>query len=159
MKRLYLLRHGLAVAHGTPGYEEDERPLTPKGERRMRKIARGLERLKVRPDRVISSPLPRAFRTAELAVEGPVETADTLRAGADASAIRDWILQLRAEEPMIVGHNPWISELVALLPLGEALPLGVDLGKGGVAAFDVPESECFRLDWIATPRMLRKLGS
>ena len=37
---LFLLRHGIAVEHGTPGYERDaDRPLTPKGERRLGRIA------------------------------------------------------------------------------------------------------------------------
>ncbi len=36
MTELFILRHGIAVPHGTPGIAEDERPLTEKGERRMR---------------------------------------------------------------------------------------------------------------------------
>ena len=42
MNELYVVRHGIAVPHGTPGVPEDERPLTRKGEVRMRQIGRGL---------------------------------------------------------------------------------------------------------------------
>ncbi len=40
MNELYVVRHGIAVDPGTPGIPDDERPLTPKGEKRMREIAR-----------------------------------------------------------------------------------------------------------------------
>src|SRR5579864_3782830 len=69
MNRLYLLRHGIAVPPGTEGYEDDDRPLTSKGERRTRQVAQGLRRLRLKLDRIISSPLPRALRTAELVAE------------------------------------------------------------------------------------------
>ena len=36
MNELYILRHGIAVEPGTPGMPDDERPLTAKGEKRMR---------------------------------------------------------------------------------------------------------------------------
>ncbi len=53
MNELYILRHGIAVDPGTPGIPDDERPLTPKGEKRMRQIARGLAPAgpEARPDR------------------------------------------------------------------------------------------------------------
>src|SRR6267154_2788646 len=96
MMRLYLLRHGIAVAHGTPGVAETDRPLTPKGEKRVRQIAEGLERLGIEPDRILTSPLPRARRTAEivaevLGLEDRLEIADALRAGRSAGSIRTWV--------------------------------------------------------------------
>ena len=66
MQRLYLLRHGIAIPARPSPIEEDDRPLTPKGKRRMKQIARGLRRLKITPDRLITSPLPRARQTAEM---------------------------------------------------------------------------------------------
>ncbi len=39
MTDLYIVRHGIAVEPGTPGMPDDERPLTAKGEKRMRQIA------------------------------------------------------------------------------------------------------------------------
>ena len=37
---LYIVRHSDAVPSGTPGIPEDERPLTDKGIKKMREIAR-----------------------------------------------------------------------------------------------------------------------
>ncbi len=60
MERLYIVRHGIAVAHGAPGYRDEDRPLTSKGQRRARQVADGLKRLRARVDRIVTSPLPRA---------------------------------------------------------------------------------------------------
>ena len=54
---LYLLRHGIAVDACQPGIGQDaERPLTPKGKRRLRDIARAIGTLKLSIDVIISSP-------------------------------------------------------------------------------------------------------
>ena len=38
---LYIVRHAIAVEHGTPGYEDDsQRPLTDNGRKKMKKISR-----------------------------------------------------------------------------------------------------------------------
>ena len=40
---IYIIRHAIAVDEGTPGYEDDsQRPLTDKGRKKMRQIAKGL---------------------------------------------------------------------------------------------------------------------
>ena len=85
MDRLYLLRHGIAVPHGTPDIPDDERPLTSEGEKGVRKVARGLRLLGLKLDRIVTSPLPRALRTAEIVADvlemtDLLETADALRA-------------------------------------------------------------------------------
>ena len=65
---IYLLRHGDA---GDPRPQNDDaRELSDKGRRRLHNAAGLWRRLRVAPDVVISSPLPRAHQTAELLVEG-----------------------------------------------------------------------------------------
>src|SRR3954470_5009214 len=96
MIRLYLVRHGIAVPHGTPGIADDDRPLTDEGEKRMKQVAKGLRHLGVQPDRIVTSPLPRARRTAEIVaevldLESALEDADALRAGNSAASIREWL--------------------------------------------------------------------
>ena len=96
MNELYILRHGIAVEPGTPGIPDDERPLTPKGEKRMREIARGLRRLDLKLDRIVTSPLPRARATAEIVADALdardlLETADILQAGTAAATIQRWL--------------------------------------------------------------------
>lgn len=168
MKTLYLVRHGVAVPHGTPDVPDDQRPLTAEGERKSRMVGLGLRRHKVKVDKILSSPLPRALRTAEiiataLKATDRIETADELAAGRDADAIAAWLAPRTERRVMVVGHNPWISELLALLTTGARGPVFCDLRKAGVAALEAAEPDAtdpdgppFRVDWLARPRMFRR---
>lgn len=160
---LYLVRHGIAVPSGTPGIPDSERPLTPKGEQRMKRIAKGLKRLDVQPDRICTSPLPRALRTAEiiaagLGLEDRLEIAEPLTASSPAEQVRAWLNTRDDENLMLVGHNPTLSRLVGLLVTGEDLMPVCELDKGGIAAFRPGAEGGLVIDWIATPTLLRKLG-
>src|SRR5262247_3681236 len=67
---LYLMRHGIAVDSDQPGPEADgARPLTQKGLKRTRRAARGLRRLGVSFDGILTSPLVRARQTAEIVAD------------------------------------------------------------------------------------------
>src|SRR5947208_3412986 len=104
MSQLYVLRHGIAVPHGTPGVADDERPLTPKGRKRMRQIGRGLRCLRIELEKIIASPLPRAWETAQivadvLGMSDRVEASEELRDDRDADSIRDWVLS--RDEPRL----------------------------------------------------------
>jgi phosphohistidine phosphatase len=165
MNELFVLRHGIAVPYGTPGVPEDDRPLTRKGEERMKEIGRGLAAIGLEVDRIVSSPLPRALRTAEIvAIEldlaDRLETSDILSAGSDVMAIRDWLRTRTDERLMIVGHDPAFSDLVGLLVLGETGRLPLELKKGGIAALlaSEPSPPLFKIGWIAPPRLLRRMG-
>ena len=64
---IYIIRHAIAVDEGMPEYEKDsERPLTDKGRKKMRQIAKGLRTLGVEIDLILSSPYVRARETAEI---------------------------------------------------------------------------------------------
>jgi phosphohistidine phosphatase len=166
MPELYVLRHGIAVPHGTPEVAEDDRPLTPKGEKRVRQIGRGLGRIGVRPDRIVSSPLPRALKTAEIVAEvldiaDRLETADALRADRDAASIRDWVRTRPEANLMLVGHNPGLSNLLGLLLAGQPIPSRLELRKGGIAALSAQagmEKPEMSLDWLARPCLFRRLA-
>jgi phosphohistidine phosphatase len=163
MTHLFLLRHGIAVPSGTPEIPDEERTLTPKGERRVRQVAYGLGVMNLKVDRIVSSPLPRALRTAELVADvlGLTSIFDTdpaLSADKNAASIREW-LQTRTEERlMIVGHNPSFSDLLPLLLTGAPTPGFCELRKAGVAALRSREGGGWTLDWVAPPGLLRRLS-
>ncbi len=159
-ERLYLLRHGIAVDHGTPGIAEDERPLTPKGIERVEQVAEGLRQVGVKPDAILTSPLPRARRTADIVarvidIEDRLSNADALRPPATAASIRNWLSTRTEGELMLVGHNPNLTELLGLLLGIAADRLPFDLKKGGIAQLSSDGSGDYRLDWLATPRLFR----
>ena len=67
---LYILRHGIAADRGFDYPDDDLRPLTDKGIRRMRREAKGMDAMGVAPDLIISSTLVRAIQTAEIVQQG-----------------------------------------------------------------------------------------
>ncbi len=76
-----MVRHGIALPHGTPGAAEDARPLTSKGRKRMAKVARELRRLGVATDRIVSSPLLLNNMTRDPGTAAPGEATRLARAG------------------------------------------------------------------------------
>src|SRR4029077_6506296 len=98
---------------------EDERPLTAKGEKRMRQIALALRKLDLKLDRIVTSPLPRARATAEIVADAldareRLENSNLLQTGTAAASIQRWLRERTEDRLMIVGHNPTLSDLVAL---------------------------------------------
>ena len=63
--QVYFLRHGLADRGAWDG-DDFHRPLTPEGRNRIKRTAKTIDRLGLRVDRIVSSPLTRALQTAEI---------------------------------------------------------------------------------------------
>ncbi|HLM53672.1 MAG TPA: histidine phosphatase family protein [Pseudoxanthomonas sp.] len=123
MRQLILLRHAHADP-ATPGQPDGDRPLSPQGLAEAQAAGRWLARQGVVPDRALCSPSRRTRETLEAVLEaiGYVEqrleddvyeaTAGTLAGLADAN--RD------AERLLIVGHNPGLERLAALMHSGQS---------------------------------------
>ncbi|MGA3170487.1 MAG: phosphohistidine phosphatase SixA [Chthoniobacteraceae bacterium] len=152
---LYLLRHGKADWPDWTG-PDDERPLNEEGIREMRQVAAALKRMKVAPDLILSSPLPRALRTAEIAGEDlgvAVEQCAELEPGFDRRKC-DRLLGARAgADVMMVGHEPDLSMVLRSLTGG-----WVKFSKAATAAIEMcdemPEA---RLLWLFPAKMLIRL--
>lgn len=107
---VFFLRHGHADWPNWDG-ADDERPLTGKGRKETRKVARALKSARVKPALILTSPLPRAAETAKITgkrlgccvVEEPL-----LGKGFDLEKFAD-ILQAHPQpgaDLMLVGHEP-----------------------------------------------------
>ena len=151
---LYFLRHGEA---DWPDWKksDDERPLTERGKKEMRDVAKFLNRLKVRPDLIVTSPLPRASQTAEIAADhlkAKLRTDELISPGFGMDELRTVLKRHRAKTLMLVGHEPDFTGIIS-----ELTGASLKLAKGGVALVDVdPESEEGRLLWLFPPKFARK---
>src|SRR5437868_14257686 len=120
---LFILRHGLAVEPGTARFAKDsERPLTPKGKRKVSKIAKAMKAMELSFDVILSSPYVRARETAQIVAEGlnagkRLKLTEALAPGGSAEKLIDLINQngLPTENVLLVGHEPCLSELISLL--------------------------------------------
>jgi phosphohistidine phosphatase len=157
---LYFLRHGIAADVGPEGSGDAGRPLTAEGIEKMKEAARGLRRLGVRPDVLLSSPLVRARQTAEIVRRAfglESRLVEALAPGCDIARLRDLLGEYRsAEGVMVVGHEPDFSTLVGLLTGGSR----VQLKKGGLARVDLEtvDEGAGTLVWLLPPMALRKAG-
>ena len=161
--RLIIIRHAIAVPRGTPDIPDDERPLTRRGERRFKDAARGLARIEKRPDVLLTSPLPRAKQTADIAAAawGKVKPKRTeVLAGGSFTEIAGVLDKLpRDATAVVVGHEPGVSELLSAI-LGSKDAAAFTFKKGGVAVVDVagPLGQGGALVWALPPRLLRRIG-
>lgn len=164
---LYIVRHAIAHERDASRWPHDgDRPLTPEGEAKFRKAARGLRRLVPTVDLVLSSPFARAWRTAELLEEEAgwpsPERRDELQADHPAT---DAVRALGSIPPdrdavALVGHEPGLSELASLLLTGSDAA-EFDLKKGGVIALGLNEGArpgSAYLRWAVSPKILRSLS-
>jgi phosphohistidine phosphatase len=164
---LYIIRHAIAVDEGAPEYEEDSlRPLTEKGKKKMRQIAKGLYALGVRFDLILSSPYVRAKETAEILAEvfkmkKKIELSENLVPMGDPDLlIAEVNEKYSADSIAFVGHEPELTHLVGLL-ISENPGLDMTLKKGGVcslSADDLHHSRNATLEWLLTPGILVELG-
>ena len=152
--QLYFLRHGEA---GWPGWTkpDDERPLTDFGKKEVRQVAKFLNSLKVKPGLIVTSPLPRAVQTAEVAAEQlktKLRQDEALEPGFGVSELRIVLKRHRSKVLMLVGHEPDFSSVISALT-GASLKVS----KAGVALVDIdPEAQEGRLLWLFPPKFARK---
>ncbi len=161
---LYLLRHGIAVEPGTPGYESDsKRPLTTKGEARLREAARAMKALELSFDLILSSPYLRAKQTAEIIAKNfelrkKLVFSDDLTPTGNPRLLIQQLNQFRPkpENVLLVGHEPYLGKLIALLAAGNT-SLQIDFKKGGLCKLEAEflvYGRCAKLVWLLTPRQM-----
>jgi phosphohistidine phosphatase len=137
MTELRLLRHADAGDPEAWTRPDAERPLSEKGRKQAERLGRLLATVKDRPEVFITSPKLRARETADLAAApgnakvvvddrlgGPLDTETVQRIVEDAGS---------PDRPVLVGHDPDFSELLAtLVGIGE-----LAMKKGAYARVDI----------------------
>ena len=163
---VYLVRHGDTFDRDPVAWPDDrERPLTPKGERRWQRAARGFGNVAPGVTAILSSPLVRAWRTAEVlaaAIKGPApEPCEALTPDNNPADV----LNLLRERPagaavVLVGHEPHLHTLLSYLLTGDAAKAKTAFEKGAVAYVrfdDEPAAGGGELHWLLSPKALRWL--
>jgi phosphohistidine phosphatase len=165
---LLVVRHAIAMEReewAPTGRPDSDRPLTDTGRRRMRKNARGLQRVSPRPDLIGTSPWLRAADTARVIAETlgveRMETIDAMLPDREPAVLADW---LNDHEDLgavaVVGHEPHLGELVTWL-IGGKRGSNVEFKKGGATLlrFDGKVGAgAGLLMWHLTPSQLRGLA-
>ena len=154
---LHLVRHADAGDPGAWKGPDATRPLSEKGRTQAERLGVFLADHDVRPDAVITSPKLRAAQTAEI-VAGhlgvDVATDDRLAGPLDLARL-DAVLDdaKDPDRPMLFGHDPDFSDLVA-----ELCGADVPMRKGALAKIEVDrplEAGGGTLRWLIPPDAVR----
>jgi phosphohistidine phosphatase len=162
---LYLIRHAIAEEE-SPSGEDSQRVLTDKGAKKMRNIAKGLKTLGVEFDYIVSSPYLRAQQTAEILgdvfkIKKRVVVSENIAPMGDPNQLLAEINEKYSFNSLaVVGHEPYLSNLVSLLTAGGS-PVEMTFKKGGVCYLttdDLHHTRKATLEWLLTPGVLVEIG-
>ncbi len=145
------MRHGRA-SEPPPGGDDGARELTLEGRQGVEAVAKKLAENHPHIDRVASSPLLRARETAALVATAlglklEPELCQALRPSVPVQVAAQALCSMHAKEVLLVGHEPHLSWLAALLTQRPSFPPFL---KGQVALLDHGRPE-----WLIRPDSLQ----
>ncbi len=155
---LYFLRHGLADDRAGWIADDTQRPLTKDGKDKMAQEAELFTRLSLGLDLIITSPLVRAFQTAQIVAQrlnivDKLIQDERLAPGFDRQELSEILTAHPGVDTlMLVGHEPDFSETISDLIGGGR----VVCKKGGLARVDVASQSPLagELVWLMPPKLL-----
>jgi phosphohistidine phosphatase len=145
--QLLIIRHADAGERDPARWPDDtRRPISSRGRKRHRKVARRLRRRALVPTLLLASPWLRAWETAEITA---AETGSPAPVACEALADTPDLDMLATAigEPgpdaivALVGHEPWTGELASLLLTGDANGMQLDFAKSGVIGLELDAFE------------------
>jgi phosphohistidine phosphatase len=164
---LLLVRHAIAEERDSEKWPDDRgRPLTREGVRKFRSVSRILSKTWQTPDLVLSSPLARAWQTAQILEEvcgwpEPEELPSLEPGRKPAETVTALKKRDGAGQIVLVGHEPSMHELLSHLLCGPTEILSLEMKKGGAALvrFDAGvRAGAASLLWLLPPRIVLATG-
>jgi phosphohistidine phosphatase len=162
---LYILRHAIAGDRESFDGPDSERPLTKEGAKKMKRVAKELEKLDLKFDLILSSPFVRAKETAEIMAdefhsENLLKFSSHLKVGGDPSALVHEVntRYKQFSRILLVGHEPYLSGLISMLVSGKN-DLSITMKKGGICKLSVGSlhyGRCATLEWLMAPAQIIK---
>ena len=150
--KIYIMRHGPAEDQAATGRDFD-RKLTSSGRARTELAAQELSRWE-RPKRIVSSPLCRTVETAEVVIASlslafDLETREELAPGGEAIRLLGELAAQGAKRVMLIGHEPDVSVLTALLlpnwsrSFDKAMVVGLKIDRAALTSrtMDTPSAK------------------
>lgn len=163
MPKLFLIRHAIAedrLIFQNRGLSDDLRPLTPEGQKKMKKVSKNFQKLCPDIDLFCQSPLTRSKQTVDIVKsfypKSKVKTLEHLAPGSSHRDLLDSLQKFKGLNLALVGHEDHLSQFLCYLLTGVASPSPFYFKKGGIAclSYKTLEPQSFRLDWLTTPKIL-----
>lgn len=162
--QLYLIRHGIAQDR-QPDIQDEQRRLTKQGEQKTQKVAQRIKQLGLHFEVILTSPLVRAYQTAEILITAGLstqleESMYLVPNGNIHSWLNEWLepkKYAQNSQIALVGHEPCLSNWAEIMVWGE-VKHSLVLKKAGMIGIKLPEigsplgrSQMF---WLASPKYL-----
>ena len=137
MTELHFLRHAHAGDPEAWTGDDAARPLSDKGEKQAERLGTFLAGVGFKPDVIVSSPKLRAAQTADIVARHlgvPYSTDDRLGHALDLATLETLLRDAGdPSRPVVAGHDPDFSELLAELAGAAQIPMR----KGALARLDI----------------------
>ena len=130
LKNIIIWRHAEAHPALAQGENQDiARMLTPKGKQQAKRMANWLNERLPKDTLLLSSPAMRAFQTAQ-ALKGEVKVVERLKPSANLQQVLEVLenLETSTQNVLLVGHQPWLWQLVAHLTSFTAQEISIKKG-------------------------------
>ena len=162
--KILILRHGDAYPVGEKNAAVDkDRTLTVRGKKQSRRAGKLCSRIRVIPDIILTSPYLRAHETAEYyryAVKRKldVKKINGLEPPGDVKAVEREIEEANAETVLLVGHEPFLGELLQFFLNGNT-GASVSLSKGSLSCleYEPGEDNSTRFLWSLNPSLIKTM--
>jgi phosphohistidine phosphatase len=160
---IYFLRHANAGEPRLDSASDEKRPLDKLGVNQSHDMGRVLAALDIKLDVIISSPLLRAFQTAELIAEelghkAKITTDAALRPEASYEKFQDLLRRYSGKKAILVaGHNPSLTDFLNRLLNGGTSMNVIEMKKGAVAKVETNDHDSAVLKWYLPPKVARAL--
>lgn len=155
---LHLLRHAHAGDPSSWNGPDATRPLSEKGQGQSERVGAHLASIGFTTDALISSPKLRSVQTAEIVaghIGATVVTDERLAGSLDLPTVEAVLRDAGdPDRPVLVGHDPDFSELLASLSAAAGIPMR----KGALARIEVErplQAGAGILRWLLPPDALR----
>jgi phosphohistidine phosphatase len=161
---LYLIRHGIAQEK-QPDIQDEERRLTKAGRQKTEKVAQRIKQMGLQFDVILTSPLVRAYQTAEIIITAGLSTQleESIYLAPNGNIggwLNEWLEPknyAQNSQIALVGHEPCLSNWAEIMLWGE-VKHSLVLKKAGMIGIKLPEigspvgrSQMF---WLASPKYL-----
>src|ERR1700737_1659311 len=150
---LFFFRHGVADWPNWRG-DDDDRPLTDEGKKETHEVATFLAKLGVKPQKIITSPLPRASQTADITVEHlhvPLKTSECLANGFSVRELKELLPGAKLDTVLLVGPQTEFQRVNKKMTGGD-----VKLKKSGVARVRLDRDKMKgQLLWLLSPAICK----
>lgn len=152
--KLYCVRHGEAL----PPQENPQRPLTPKGQDDIKRLATWMTEQNISVSEIMHSDKQRSKDTALLFAEtlNPERVYES-SLGFDSITALEHVQELLPEwdkDVMIVGHMPFVSYCVSALVFNNPDHPIVDYPPGTVVCLANSGTDGWRIEWVLNPTVL-----